>query len=411
MIAWTLRRVLTGHGLNGEISALPEPFRRLARHLDALPMKARQGAWDAFLCGRADADILRLALANADADGPPPEAAPVGCYATLADIARIVSDQPWLWRGWIAHGVLNVVASEPGTGKTRFALDLARRLYFGLPWPDGQANELPAGTRTLWVQGDRNFAEMLQAARDFGLPDEAVTLGSSPEEPTGALDLDDPETLDALAGRIEAVRPALVVIDTVGMVTARNLCRPEEARAFFGPIMELAGKLGVAVLGQTHLSKGGEALGRRIVEKARVVIKMTQPDPEGQRDRRRLWVDKTAVTKPPALGITMGDAGNDYDSCPPTEPEAAPRRPGPPPAKLTACKEWLAGRLTPNPARVSELRKGAAEAGLISSEQSAGTLYAARDALGVNEYELDGRKWWKLTAETGPEGIDPDRPF
>ena len=129
-----------------------------------------------------------------------------------------------------------------------------------------------------------------------------------------------------------------MIIDTVGMATARNLCRPEEARAFFGPLIDLAGETGVAVLGLTHLSKGGEALGRRIVEKARVVLKMTQPDPEGQPDRRRLWVDKTAVMKPPALGITMGDAGNEYDFSPPTEPEVEPRRRGPPPEKLNACK-------------------------------------------------------------------------
>jgi hypothetical protein len=237
----------------------------------------------------------------------------------LEDIARIVSNQPWLWRDWIAGGVLNVVASEPGTGKTRFALDLARRLWFALSWPDNQPNHLPERTRTLWIQGDRNFAEMLQASQDFGLPGEAVALGSSPDDPTGSLDLDDPETLAAIGQRIEAAAPALVVIDTVGMVTDRNLCRPEEARAFFAPLIDLAGKSGVAFLGLTHLSKDKEALGRRIVEKARVVIKMTQPDPEGQKDRRRLWVDKTAVVKPPPLGITMGGMGNDYDFTPPTE--------------------------------------------------------------------------------------------
>jgi hypothetical protein len=35
----------------------------------------------------------------------------------------------------------------------------------------------------------------------------------------------------------------------------RNICRPEEANPFFVPILELAGKTGVAFLGLTHLSK------------------------------------------------------------------------------------------------------------------------------------------------------------
>ena len=103
--------------------------------------------------------------------GPAPAAASAStrCYATLEDIARIVSSQPWRWRGWIASGVLNALASDPGIGKTRFALDLARRLWFGLPWPDGQPNDLPTGSRTLWIQGDRNFAEMLQCRPRFRL--------------------------------------------------------------------------------------------------------------------------------------------------------------------------------------------------------------------------------------------------
>jgi hypothetical protein len=397
---------MVGHEPNGELAGLPEPFRSMGEHLanvdvdDALTGAARQEAlavaraplWRAMLAALPDhREALTRALADADPLGPAPTREAVAQFATLADIARIVSAQPWLWPGWIASHVLNAVAAEPGVGKTRFALDLARRLWFKLAWPDGQENTWPERTRTLWVQGDRNFAEMLQAARDFGLPDEAVALGAPPDDPTGGLDLDDPLALEELAGRIRAAAPALVIIDTVGMTTGRNLCRPEEARAFFAPIIELARDAGVAVLGLTHLSANKEALGRRIVEKARVVIKMTQPDPEGQPDRRRLWVDKTAVIKPPPLGITMKGDGNEYDFVPPVEPQPEARRPGPRPAKLDACKQWLAKRLTPNPARVSELRTEAEKEGYPPA-----TLYRAREEMGVDEYMMGSRKWWRL---------------
>jgi hypothetical protein len=147
-----------------------------------------------------------------------------------------------------------------------------------------------------------------------------------------------------------------VVIDTVGMVTSRNLCRPEEAREFFAPIMELAGKCGVAFLGLTHLSKDKDPLGRRIVEKARLVIKMTQPDPEGQPNRRRLWVDKSAMVKPPPLGITMGDPGNEYDFSPPTEPE--PFKTGRPPESSDKARQFIVKALTErNDQNATSLRK------------------------------------------------------
>ncbi len=323
--------------------------------------------------------------------GPPPAPSATRSYATLGDIARIVSSQPWLWNGWIASGVLNALASDPGIGKTRFALDLARRLWLGLPMPDGEANELPPGSRTLWIQGDRNFAEMLQCARDFGLPDDAVVLGSSPDDATGSLDLDDPATLAAIGDRAVAAGVCLVVVDTVGMTTGRNLSRPEEARDFFAPIIELAHRTATPFLGLTHLSMNKEALGRRIVEKARVVIKMTQPDPEGQPNRRRLWVDKTAIQKPPPLGITMTNDGNDYDLEPPKEPDRAPRKRGPVPAKLDECTAWLAEQLTPNPARVAAIRRDAEQVPFATT-----TLYRSKDALGVEEYTFEGRKWWKL---------------
>jgi hypothetical protein len=186
-----------------------------------------------------------------------------------------------------------------------------------------------------------------------------------------------------------------VIVDPVGTTTGRNHSTPEDAREYFGPLMELASKSGVAFLGLTHLSKDKEALGRRIVEKARVVLKMTRPDPEGQPDRRRLWVDKTAAVAPSPLGITMGDEGNDYDSYPPTEPEAAPRRPGPLPAKLDACKRWLADYMAHGPARLGDLRRDAQAEGFASP-----TLYAARKALAAEEYKQGGCIWWKLTGAT-----------
>jgi hypothetical protein len=342
--AWTFARLFSGEPVNGELGAVSRPFQPIARHLAALRLEDRPIAWEGFLTGRDDGPEINLAVAAAKPKGPPPEADPVASFATLADIARIVSDQHPLWPSWINRGVLNVVAAEPGTGKTRFALDLTRRLYFVLPWPDGQPNDLPKGTRTLWIQGDQNFMEMLTAARDFGLPDEAVALGSSPDDPTGSLDLDDPDTLAALRERIQAASPALVVIDTVMMVTRRDLCRSDEARAFFAPIMELAGASGVAFLGLTHLSKEREALGRRIIEKARIIIKMTQPDPEGQPNRRKLLVDKTAMVKPLPLGITMCESGNNYDFNPPSEPE--PFKAGRPPESSDKARQFIVKALT-----------------------------------------------------------------
>jgi hypothetical protein len=401
--AWVFARLLADQPTGGELAALGEPWKAMAEYLAGLDVKARLPAWKAMMSARPDRAELTQRLVAVDTLGPAPEKATAATFATMADVAQTVTSQPWLWKGWLALGVLNAVAADPGVGKTRFAMDLARRLWFALSWPDGQPNTHPAGTKTLWVQGDRNFAEMLQLLRDYGMPEEAVALGSGPTEPFGSLDLDDPANLAAIGQRIQAAGVPLAIIDTVGMTTSRNLSRPDEAREFFAPIIEMGQQTGAAVLGLTHLSANKEALGRRIVEKARIVIKMTQPDPEGQRDRRRLWVDKTAVLKPPVLGVTMTTAGNEYDFNPPKEPESvylASHKPGRQPTKVEECQSWLAERLTPNPVPVKDLRIEAEAAGFAPA-----VLYRAKEALQVEEYIIDHRKWWKMPLEA--DGADP----
>jgi hypothetical protein len=399
--AWTFGRVLCDQPLNGELDALAEPWKTMAAHLAAMAVADRQAHWQAMLAARLDHDELIKALADVDPLGPAPAPEAGLSFATLADVALVLSAQEWLWRSWLAVGVLNALASDPGIGKTRFAMDIARRLYFGLPWPDGQPNTCPGGTRTLWVQGDQNFAEMLQVCRDFGISDNAVVLGSASDDPFGSLDLDDPDTLVVIGKRAKASGVRLIVVDTIGMCTSRNLAKPEEAREFFQPIMELCRQSEIVLWALTHLSANGNPLGRRIVEKARVLHKMTQPDPEGRPDRRRLWVDKTAVIKPPPLGITMGNTGNDYDFEPPKEPDLTPRKRGPVPEKLEECKEWLTKYLTPNPARVVDIRAESEKAGF-----AAATLYGARNSLMVEEFNLERRKWWRLP----PVSVVSDKP-
>lgn len=312
---------------------------------------------------------------------------PLPTVATLADLKEVVARTRWLWEGWLQSGHLNVLAALAGDGKTRFVADLARRLWLNLPWPDGAENRQPAGSRTLWVAADRNFPELIAIAEAFGLPDHAMLFNATVDDPCDGLSLDGREDVEALGERIREARPALVVIDTLGMTTDRNLCRPEEARAFFGPLLDLALTTETTILGLTHLSLGGDPLGRRVVEKARTVIKLSCPDPEGQPNRRKLWVDKSNSIKPKPLGISMGMNGNEYDDHPPTEP-ASDSRPGPKADKTPKAVAWLRDRLSEGPARIGETIAAAEAQGIAKS-----TLYRAAESLGVETTDGPPKRW------------------
>jgi KaiC/GvpD/RAD55 family RecA-like ATPase len=390
--AWVLRRILGGVAIDGDIDGMAAGWRPVAEKLLACPLEDRGTLMDWYLMARSDGDAIFRAVSDAvpSAPAPPGEAAEADPSATLADVCRLDGDRSWPWPGWLPRASLTALASDPGIGKTLLAMTLSREIWRGSTWPDGQPPTFPQGTRTLWVPGDQHFGQLVEVAAAYGLPPEAIVLNGSPDDPTGRLFLDDIESIEALRRRVIRHTPALVVIDTVGMTTDRNLGKPEEARQYFEPLMKIANEHRTSFLLLTHLSKDSQqALGRRIVGASRVVWKLTQPDPEGQPDRRKLWVDKSYALKPPALGMTIAAEGCTFDAQPPEGPSKD--KGGRAPAKLEACKQWLLERLTPLAVPVAELRSGAEERGFSPT-----VLYAAKVGIGADEYLIEKRKWWKL---------------
>ncbi len=304
---------------------------------------------------------------------------------------RLITDASWPWPGWLAGGALTSLAADPGIGKTLLAMTLARTLWMGGPWPDGQANPMPAQTRTLWVPGDHHYPQLLDLAGQYGLPDEAVVLNATRDAPTGGHDLDDTAVLEALgqAHRHLVARPG-------DHRHGPDDDRPQPGQARGRPrVLRPADddrqpeQDGVPALDPPV--EGGPGAGRRIVGASRVVWKLTHPDPEGQPDRRRLWVDKSYAVKPPPLGMIIAAEGCQFDAQPPEEP--AKDQGGRPGHKLGMCRLWLKGLLDVKPMLVKDIRSEA-----DAMEFSAKMLYRAGELLNVEEYTIDKRKWWKLPA-------------
>ena len=403
--AWIISRLLCGRVTvpDGQVEPLDESdrVRPLADQLRSSELRFRFSIWKGFLTGRTDRDDWRLPVGDADPAGPPPPEGdgPGGedePLATLDDIKQMVSDTSWPWPGWLAGGVLNTLAADPGVGKTILAMNLARILWQARPWPDGQPNPFPAGTKTLWVPGDRHYPQLIDLAARYGLPGEAMLFNAPPAEPTAGLDLDNLETLDKLEAGIRSRSPGLVIVDTVGMTTERNLSLPEEARAYFSPLMTIAGERQVSFLMLTHLNRSSHVLGRRIVGATRVVWKLTCPDPSGPPDRRKLAVDKTYSVVPPALGLTIADDGCSFDNRPPEAEEGEKRAKASP--RLEECKQWLAGILEGGASPVKSIRASAEAEGF-----GAGLLYLAQKAMGLETVTRGSRSFWTLPGDETPD--------
>ena len=352
-------------------------------------------------------------LAHAAPEWAPPEPGKVADEAdldrdaTVADLRGLASDVTWLWPLWIPGSALTLLASEAGIGKTRFCFDLGRRIFHGLPWPDGEGPTVPPGSKVLWVVADNQWQEMIDIPASFGIPDECVLINAPASDPYSGTSLETAEELLDFEARIRRTRPVLVVIDTITNTGDFKSQDSSDAKRQYKPLQEIANRCQVPIICVTHLNATGKVLGRRAVEKVRVVIQMEWPDPDGQPARRKLWVSKSKALRPDPLGVTMEDAGNEYDETPPEPPQG--ERPGagargPVPVKTNACMEWLRTRLlTMGRQRVSTIRHASDEAGY-----SAKTLYNSRDRLGVLESEEGGYKFWEIPGINGDrDGHDP----
>jgi hypothetical protein len=234
---------------------------------------------------------------------------------TFGEIARASGGLKHLWPDWLVIGNLSMVYSKPKQGKTRVYIALAKYLWSALQWPDGAANEWPAGTRTLVLPYDRNQAEIAAEMQLAGIPDEAIVCPSDPRDPSGLtlLSLDDPLMLRIIERTFaDDSSIKLAVIDTLTYASTKSLSKPEDMKELLDAVMVLAARHGVAVLILIHENRDGEALGRRINERARVIMRLerySDTDPT----RLRWSVKDSNFKGKPAVTVVHTDAGAKFE--------------------------------------------------------------------------------------------------
>jgi hypothetical protein len=371
---WTLASIIRGQAVNGELEHVSASWQPLAYHLATLPLDHRGVALSGFLAAREDRDEVIRALAEIDTNQPAPEREERRRAATLADIERDADSTPWIWNEWIPGAQISGIAAAEGAGKTRFAMDLARRLYFGLAWPDGQPATLPEGTPTLWICSDNQHEQLKDAAIEYRLPREAVILNTTPDDRYGGATIDDPEDLARLEEFIGEYKPGLVFIDSLTYATDRDQCDPRGVKTLTDPLKGIVQRTRATIVPLLHVSKEGTPLGRRIRGVTRTILQLEAPDPN-QPERLRLWVSRSIAKRPPELGVTMGDRGNEYDFDPPTAPEAG--RGGRPPESRDKAIAFISDALAvKNDQKATDLL-----AAWMESGGSESAFWRARDAL------------------------------
>lgn len=163
----------------------------------------------------------------------------------------------WLWPNWLAQGKFHLLAGAPGQGKTTIAMDLAATVTRGGTWPDG--TRCTVGNVLIW-SGEDDYTDtllprLLAAGADrnriFFVDGTKVGGSVRPFDPAT-----DTSTLQAAIEQIGSV--SLIVIDPVSTAVSGDSHNNTDVRRGLQPLVDLATTLSAALLGITHLSKGGQ---------------------------------------------------------------------------------------------------------------------------------------------------------
>ena len=368
-----------------------EPWQSVYRAVREAPAGQGPEALRAILAHRPDRDaILGAILAAVPGEGL--------LFPSLREIAETLPPIEWLWPDWIPRGMITLLGAVPGAGKSYLALDLARRIIAGEPFPDGAAQPLP-GRSVVYVDAESVPQILSERARLWQMDTSRLYL----MQPAGKLYIDfgDPADRDHLVEMALHLDPALIVVDSLGSISSKGENNVEDVRDLLGFLNRLALDTQCGLLLIHHLRKRGvlplvDVLtvddfrgSSHIIAMSRSVLGLSivQSGPEPDRNGpRRLEVIKTNLTRhPEPLGMTFKPlhpkgAWIEYS----TEPPQPYRQP----TKTEECSAWLVSLLEESgAARPQEIVEQAEAEGY-----SRRTVYRAREILGEQVVDTEGYK-------------------
>jgi putative DNA primase/helicase len=168
----------------------------------------------------------------------------------------------WHWKGWLALGKFEILAGTKATGKSTTAVSLAATTTVGGLWPDG--TQAAPGDALIWSAEDNAEDTILPrfaaAGGDFK---RLIVVRSTRLRNDETVPFDPSLDLPALAaGALQRPELKMIILDPVVMAVGDDVDshRNAETRRGLQPLVDLAEKLHVVVLGLTHFSKGTSEL-------------------------------------------------------------------------------------------------------------------------------------------------------
>lgn len=236
---------------------------------------------------------------------------PQETYPTLEDIQKIIGDTVYLWDGYIMAAGLNSIGADPGAGKTTFMMDLHRRQWNGLTWPDGKPIQEP-GRRVVWLMSDQRLSQLVDCAKSMGVPLDSIFIAAEKGYPTFSLTLEG-EFLERINTIVSQVKPWAFVIDSVTSAMGSNKGKNEDLNPVKSFLLDIAIANKIPVILLCHLNQNGGILGRVWERHCEHQLGLVLSDKSDNRSPRNLHVKRSRrleITQ--SFGINHSQAGWEY---------------------------------------------------------------------------------------------------
>jgi len=318
-------------------------------------------------------------------------------YSSWADLDSILGPIEWAWKRWLPKGMLTILASESGIGKSALALRICDPFLTGGDWPNDTNYNGTTG-KVLWCEAEAAQAINLERAKSWNMPIDNII--SPLAHPLDDVRLDDSTHQEAVTSATNRDDVLFVVVDSL-----RGAAGGDENSSEFIKVgkwlAELGRDSGKPILLIHHLRKpnfwdngSGPNLSMlrgssAIVQPARVIWALDKPDPN-DKDTKRLQVIKNNLgCFPEPIGMSVNGQGVIFCEAPEQ------------PRNITVTDQavdLLLSLLSSGPVRSSELQKEFEDAGI-----SWKTALRAKKNLRIVPAKKGKYWYWGLPAKEEPQ--------
>ncbi|MEI7604288.1 MAG: AAA family ATPase [bacterium] len=162
----------------------------------------------------------------------------------------------FVWNQWIASSMLNIIAGQPGSGKTTIALSIASIISRGGEFPDGTV--ATCGNVLIWSGEDGIAITLAPKLSAMGADLSNIYFVDGVNAVNGDFIPFDPAIhINTIYNKTQEIgNVSMIIVDPIVSAISGDSHKNAEVRRGLAPLVELGKETGAAILGITHLSKG-----------------------------------------------------------------------------------------------------------------------------------------------------------